>query len=54
MGERLPRGYKWKVQTAKRRNKKRRACDGMLLEIKDNIIIEKEEISKKKRVDWNV
>ncbi|KMQ87818.1 retrotransposable element tf2 protein type 2 [Lasius niger] len=38
--ERLPLRYKWKVQLAKRKNKKGRACGGMLLGIRKDVLIE--------------
>ncbi|EFN83458.1 vicilin-like seed storage protein At2g18540 [Harpegnathos saltator] len=41
---RLPKEFKWKAQTAERRNKKGRACGGMLMEIKKELrIVEEEE-----------
>lgn len=36
--ERLPRGYVWKCQAAKRRNRKGRAVDGMIMGIKKEVI----------------
>jgi len=40
---RLPKGYKWKVQIARRRNRKGRACDGMLMKIRKELTEEEEE-----------
>jgi len=40
---RLPKGYKWKVQIARKRNRKGRACGGMLLGIRKELIEEEEE-----------
>ena len=37
----LPRGYRWEVQEAKRKNKKGRARGGMMLGIRNNIEIGK-------------
>ncbi|KMQ88498.1 hypothetical protein RF55_12004 [Lasius niger] len=39
--ERLPDRYTWKTQLAKRKNKKGRACGGMLLGIKKDVLIKK-------------
>jgi len=41
--DRLPTGYNWKVQGAKRRNKKGRAMGGMILGIKKDLVGQKEE-----------
>jgi len=43
---RLPKGYKWKVQVARRRNRKGRACGDMLLGIRKDVIEEEEEAGK--------
>jgi len=40
--ERLPRGYEWRMQAAKRRNKKGRTTGGMILRIRKELM-EKEE-----------
>jgi len=39
----LPKGYRWEAQVAKRKNKKGRACGGMLLGVREGI--EEERIS---------
>jgi len=39
----LPKGHKWKVQIARRKNRKGRACGGMLLGIRKELIEEEEE-----------
>ncbi|XP_032690078.1 uncharacterized protein LOC116853231 [Odontomachus brunneus] len=39
----LPKEYTWKVQEAKRRNRKGRACGGMLMGIRKGMEIEEEE-----------
>ncbi|XP_029680877.1 uncharacterized protein LOC115246303 [Formica exsecta] len=40
--DRLPKEFTWKMQTAKRKNKKGRARGGMLLGVKKNIRVEEE------------
>ncbi|XP_071580245.1 uncharacterized protein [Temnothorax nylanderi] len=37
MKEKLPRGYRWRVQIATRKNRKGRACGGMLLGIRKSL-----------------
>ncbi|KAL6419614.1 hypothetical protein ACFW04_013702 [Cataglyphis niger] len=43
----LPKGYRWEVQLAERRNKKGRAIGGMLLGIKKELKIEKVKVVKR-------
>ncbi|XP_024892034.1 vicilin-like seed storage protein At2g18540 [Temnothorax curvispinosus] len=45
--EKLPREYRWRVQIAARRNKKGRACGGMLLGIRKSI----EEIKERRETE---
>ncbi|XP_024884283.1 trichohyalin-like [Temnothorax curvispinosus] len=45
--EKLPREYRWRVQIATRRNKKGRACGGMLLGIRKSI----EEIKERRETE---
>jgi len=48
--ERLLKGYKWKMQIARRRNRKGRAFGGMLMGIRKELTEEEEEGRKKE--EW--
>jgi len=39
--EKLPKGYEWKVQMAKKRNKRERAIEGMIIGTRKKIVDQK-------------
>jgi len=41
--EKLPKGYRWKVQGARRKNKKGRMMGGMIVGVKKKLIKQEEE-----------
>lgn len=41
--ERLPRGYEWEIQLARRKNRKGRVIGGMVIGIRNRVVVLEEE-----------
>lgn len=41
--ERLPRGYEWEIQLARRKNRKGRVIGGMVIGIRNGVVVLEEE-----------
>lgn len=53
--ERLPRGYEWEIQLARRKNRKGRVIGGMVIRIRNGVVVlEEEEDRKMERIMMKV
>lgn len=53
--ERLPRGYEWEIQLARRKNRKGRVIGGMVIGIRNGVgVLEEEEEREMERIMMNV